>query len=59
MNDEKTDRGPNDPSRVNMTEDYEVAYWTRALGVSKERLAVAVEMAGSSAEAVKKHLMGK
>ena len=38
MADDKTNRGPQDRSRINMHEDYEVRYWTEALGVSPPRL---------------------
>ena len=43
-------------SRVNIHEDYEVQYWTKKWGVSKEQLAAAVQKAGVSAEAVARQL---
>lgn len=55
MADDKTDRGPQDRARINMSEDYEVRYWTRKFG---DELAKAVEKAGSSAAAVA-HALGK
>ena len=39
-----------------MHEDYEVKYWTHALGVSKEALQKAVDKVGSSATAVRNEL---
>jgi len=52
MADDLKNRGAQDRSRVNIHEDYEVQYWTKKWGVSKEQLAAAVQKAGVSAEAV-------
>ncbi len=46
MLDYKMKRGPADSTRVNMGEDYEVEYWTKRFGVSKECLQKAVQNAG-------------
>ena len=54
--DSKTVRGPADGKRVSLSEDYEVKYWTKALGVTKAELASAVATVGSSAERVREHL---
>jgi hypothetical protein len=54
--DDVKNRGPQDRSRINIHEDYELRYWTEALGVSKERLEQAVKKVGVSAEAVRKEL---
>lgn len=59
MADDKTKQGPADSSRINLSEDYEVAYWTEALGVSKEKLQQAVKQAGASAKAVRDYLKNK
>jgi len=56
MADDKTKQGPADSSRINLSEDYEVAYWTEALGITKEKLSEAVKEAGSSAKAVREYL---
>lgn len=56
MADDKTKTGPADSSRINVNEDYELAYWTEALGVSKGRLNEAVEAVGTSTEAVRAYL---
>jgi len=45
-----------DRSKINMLEDYEVKYWTRELGVSKERLQQVVDKVGNAAAAVRKEL---
>jgi hypothetical protein len=49
-------RGPQDRSKINMQEAYEVKYWARELGVSRELLQKAVDKVGNSAAAVRKEL---
>lgn len=39
-----------------MSEAYEVAYWTKELGVSKEKLQEAVDKVGNSAAKVREYL---
>ena len=56
MADKLTQRHQPDRSKINMHEDYEVKYWTHALGVSKEDLRKAVDKVGNSAAAVRKEL---
>jgi len=56
MSDDKQQQGAQDRSRIAMGEDYEVAYWTKALGVSKEQLQAAVTAVGNSADKVRAHL---
>lgn len=56
MTDDRTLRSPQDSARVAMGEDYEVDYWTRRFGVSRERLAEAVEAVGNGADAVERYL---
>jgi 3-oxoacyl-[acyl-carrier-protein] synthase III len=45
-----------DRSKINMHEDFEVKYWTHALGVSREKLQQTVDKVGNSAAAVRKEL---
>jgi len=54
--DDLKNKGPQDRSKINMREDYEVKYWTKELGVSKEKLQKAVDEVGNSAAAVRKEL---
>ena len=56
MSDNLNDRGQQDRSRINVNEDWEVRYWTRELGVTKEELEKAVQQAGPSVTAVRQHL---
>lgn len=41
---------------IYMHEEYEVGYWTRELGCSKEQLAKAVQEAGTGVNAVRRSL---
>lgn len=56
MADNLSERAPQDASRISLNEDWEVRYWTKALGVSKERLADLVRQHGHSAAAVREAL---
>jgi hypothetical protein len=56
MADDKSKTGSPDRDRINLSEPYEVQYWTKALGVSVEELREAVAAAGSTAKAVRAHL---
>jgi hypothetical protein len=56
MADNKLNRGEPDRSKINMNEDYEVRYWTKHLGISREDLKRAVDKVGDSAAAVRKEL---
>lgn len=59
MSDDLKNRGSQDRTRISLTEDHEVQYWTKALGVSKEALEKAVKAVGHSTEAVRNYLRGK
>jgi hypothetical protein len=59
MADDKRLRAPRDAARINVNEDYEVQYWTKELGVSKERLQELVRDHGVSADAVRGALRKK
>jgi Protein of unknown function (DUF3606) len=54
--DNLTKKDQRDRSKINMHEDFEVKYWTHALGVSREKLQQVVEKVGNSAAAVRKEL---
>ena len=59
MADDKTKRGPADSSRINMSEDYEIRYWTEKFGCTKEQLVSAVGAVGPMAAKVEAHLKRK
>ncbi|MGZ5198903.1 MAG: DUF3606 domain-containing protein [Telluria sp.] len=56
MADNLSDRGPQDRSRINLGEKWEVQYWTRELGVSEDELRQIIQQAGNSVTAVRQHL---
>jgi len=56
MPDDRLRRGQPDRSKINMNEDYEVRYWIKHLGISKQELAKVVEKVGNSAAAIRKEL---
>ena len=56
MSDDKTKVGPQDRSRININEKYEVDYWTKRFGVTVERLRAAVDKVGTSVKDVEADL---
>ena len=56
MSDDLTKRRPQDSSKINIHEAWELNWWSDHLGVSKQQLIDAVKAVGVSAAAVKKHL---
>ncbi|HEY5801292.1 MAG TPA: DUF3606 domain-containing protein [Burkholderiaceae bacterium] len=56
MSDNLNSRGPQDASRINVHEQWEVSYWTKKFGVTPEQLEQAVKQVGPSAKAVEQHL---
>jgi hypothetical protein len=54
--DDKSITGRPDRTLINLNENYEVEYWTKELGVSREKLKEAVAAAGNSATAVREYL---
>lgn len=58
MSDDKTKQGA-DRKRISLDEDYEVQYWTKELGVSREELERAVAAVGNMTDKVREHLGGR
>ena len=56
MADDLKNRGPQDRSRVNVNEDWEVTYWCKEFGCSEAELRAAVAAVGVSVPAVRVHL---
>jgi hypothetical protein len=56
MADDPKQRGPQDRSRVNVEQDYELKYWSEKFKVSPDELRKAVQQVGPSADAVAHHL---
>lgn len=56
MADDLKNRGAQDRARIALGEEHEVAYWTKALGVTEEELKRAVDAVGNGADAVREYL---
>jgi Protein of unknown function (DUF3606) len=56
MPDDTTKTRPQDSSKINIHQPYEVNYWTEELNVSKTKLIEAVGSAGVMVADVKKYL---
>jgi hypothetical protein len=56
MADDLKERGPQDRSRISLSEDWEVRYWTKALGITEAKLRQVVAKVGNSAEKVREEL---
>lgn len=56
MADNLDNRGPQDRTRINVNEPWEVEYWTKHFGVTEQRLREAVRAVGPGAEAVRQYL---
>jgi hypothetical protein len=49
-------RAPEDRTKICMTEEWEIRYWTKELGVPKDRLVLVIAQVGNSAEDVRREL---
>jgi len=56
MSDNLKIRRPQDPTKINLHEIWEVHYWTSKWGVSASQLAAAVKAVGPGTAAVARHL---
>ena len=59
MSDDKNSKGPQDSSRVNVNEDYELRYWSNKFKVSGDELRAIVAKVGVAASAVEDYVNGK
>jgi len=55
---DKTKRGQQDRLKINVHEDYELDYWTKKLGVSRDKLRQVVAKVGPSAADVEREIKG-
>ena len=56
MSDDLTKKRPQDASKINIHEPYEVNWWCHEFGCSKDQLVRAVQAVGVFVAAVKKYL---
>jgi hypothetical protein len=54
--DDKSKRGPQDATRVNVNETYELQYWSERFNVTPDKLREAVVEVGPIAAAVEQYL---
>jgi len=55
MTDSSQNRGEPDRSRINVNQEHEVWYWTKALDVTEEELRAAVDAVGPMADKVREY----
>ena len=56
MPDDKTKRVSQDRAKINVQEKYEMDYWSKKFGVTRDQLRNAVKKVGPSAAAVEREL---
>jgi hypothetical protein len=56
MADDLKQTGKPDDQRINPDQEYELAYWSQKLGVSRDELRKAVQTAGPMVKDVQRHL---
>lgn len=56
MADDLTRRVPEDPTKINVSQSWEVQYWTKKLGVTEQQLKTAVKAVGPLVKDVKRYL---
>ena len=56
MSDDLTKKRPQDATKINLGQQWEIDYWTRTLNTSEFKLKLAVQKVGNSVSAVKEFL---
>ncbi|MFC0135305.1 DUF3606 domain-containing protein [Massilia eurypsychrophila] len=56
MSDNPLEPGPQDYDRINVNVESEIEYWSKELGVSRDRLARAIEAVGEKVGDVRRQL---
>jgi hypothetical protein len=56
MSDDPKNGDAQDRARINLSDEHEVQYWMKTLGVTKEELTAVVYKVGNSVEAVRREL---
>lgn len=56
MPDDLTRRKPEDPTKINVNQSWEIEYWTKKLGVTEQQLRTAVNAVGPLVKDVKRYL---
>lgn len=56
MTDDLNRKAPEDPTKININQDWELEYWSKKLGITEELLVTVVETVGPMVIDVKKFL---
>lgn len=56
MADNTNTKGPEDRSKINLSQEHEVRYWAKELNVSEDQLRAIVKQVGNSVSAVRGEL---
>ena len=56
MSDDLRKRGPEDRSRINVNEPWELKYWSKTLGVTPDRLKEVIRQVGTHTDDVEQYL---
>ena len=56
MADDLDRTGPEDANKININQDWEIRYWCKKLGLTKEELIAAVKAVGPMVEDVKAYI---
>ena len=56
MPDDLTRRKPEDPTKINVNQSWEIEYWTKKFGVTEQQLRTAVNAVGPLVKDVKRYL---
>lgn len=59
MTDNTADRGPQDRSRISLSQDFEVRYWSQRFGIDEQALREAVEDVGPAVQDVEQYLANR
>ena len=59
MTDNTADRGPQDRSRISLSQDYEVRYWSERFGIDEAELRIAVKDVGPAVSDVEQYLASR
>ena len=56
MVDDLTRKAPEDPTKINVNQSWEIQYWAKKLGVTEQQLKTAVKAVGPIVKDVKRYL---
>jgi hypothetical protein len=56
MTDDKSKKGAQDQNRINISQEYEVRYWSKKFGVTPDQLRATIRKVGNSVAAVEREL---